>query len=131
GRPPDSDEDSRKKAPLVFGAFSTWVRGWKVFLFAVEGSGGSKLTATGDAPGGAGSERRCGRGGSVTFEQHGNHGAFGFLDEGQFAFGRHIDTHEVSELHLSGGDQVGEREHDVAFDCTFQVTSSVLGIGPF
>ena len=56
----------------------------------------------------------CGRGrdygrGAVALEQYGNHRAFGFLHEGEFAFAEQVDADEIAELYLSGGDEVGER----------------------
>src|SRR4051812_15444851 len=65
---------------------------------------------------------RYGRSRSVTFHQHRNHRAFGFLHERQLSFGVQIDADEIAQPDLPGCNQVRQREYQVALDCALQVT---------
>src|ERR1019366_4434437 len=73
-------------------------------------------------------DRRCR---SVALKQHGHHGAFGLFHKGELALPEEVDADEISQLHLSGCDQVGQWEHDVAFNGTLQVACSVFRVGSF
>src|SRR5258707_14011095 len=42
---------------------------------------------------------RSSSGGSVTFQEHWNHGAFGFLDERQLVFADDVDADKVPQLY--------------------------------
>src|ERR1700690_731454 len=68
---------------------------------------------------------------SIAFKQHWNHRTLSFFHEREFAFAEHIHTHEVAELHLSGGNEIRQREYQMAFDSALQMPRSVLRIGAF
>ena len=63
-------------------------------------------------------------------QQHRNHGVLGLLHKHQLPCG-HVDANEVAELHLSGGDEVRQREHDMTFDRALQVARAVTEVGSF
>jgi tetratricopeptide (TPR) repeat protein len=112
-----------EKGRRVSGAFSTYRK--KLLCFC--GWTGSEL-APSDSAYCACSDRRNSRSGAVAFHQHWHHRAFGFLDEGQRAFGAQIDPHKISQLDLAGSDQIGQWKYEVTFDRPLQVTGSILGI---
>ena len=100
-------------------------------LFALRDGAGAVVAAIVDGGAGGAGGRHIGGRGSVALQQNGRHGVFRFLDEDHFVFRGHIDADEVAQLYLSGGDQVGQREDQIPFDGTLQVTRAITRIGAF
>src|SRR5271166_2846319 len=74
---------------------------------------------------------RSGRGLSTTLKQYRYGSILRFLDKDHDAFLVHVDADRVAEFHLLSGNEVCQREHDVAFDGTLQVTCTILRVGAF
>src|SRR2546421_122777 len=106
---------------------STPLLGW---TRACDNGGATILATTAIARNRLGGQRETGIL-TILFQQHRHQRAFRLFDEGHVAIRIHINADVIAQLHLAGGDQVGQGKYQIALNGPLQVTGAVLGIGAF